>query len=114
MDVSSIASLSSATAPMLPPGLGQPGRTARTPAEQRKAVAGQFEAIMLRQLLSQSLGAMAGGDDSTSGSIYGYLLTDVFSQKLAQSGGMGLASVIEKQLTPRGTPVVDPGEGSTL
>lgn len=99
MDVSAIA----ATAPSALPGvLGQPSSAARTPAEQRKAVSGQFEAIMLRQMLSDSVGKMLGGEDSPSGSIYGYLLTDVFSQQLARAGGLGLGKVIEKQLTPAG------------
>jgi flagellar protein FlgJ len=97
MDVSAIASVANT----LPAGLGQGARTAQTPAEQRKAAASQFEAIMLRQLLSQSLGSMMGGDQTPSGSVYGYLLTDVFSQKLAQSGGLGLGKMIEQQLSPR-------------
>ncbi len=74
----------------------------QSPAEQRKAVAGQFEAIMLRQMLSQSVGQMMGGEDSPAGSTYGYMLTDAFAQKLSQGGGMGLGSVIERQLTPAG------------
>ena len=77
-------------------------RANQTPAEQRKAVAGQFEAIMLRQLLGNSLGSMMGGDDSPAGSVYGYMVTDVFASKLAAGGGMGLAKVIAQQLTPRG------------
>ena len=74
----------------------------QSPAQQRKAVASQFEAIMLRQMLSQSVGSMLGGEDSPTGSTYGYLLTDAFAQKLAQGGGMGLGKVIERQLTPAG------------
>ena len=74
----------------------------QTPAEQRKVVASQFEAIMLRQMLSQSVGQMMGGEDSPTGSTYGYLLTDAFAQKLSQGGGMGLGKVIERQLTPAG------------
>ena len=77
-------------------------RANQSPAEQRAAVAGQFEAIMLRQMLSQSVGNMLGGEDSTSGSIYGYMLTDVFASKLASGGGMGLAKVIAGQLAPKG------------
>jgi Rod binding domain-containing protein len=83
-------------------------RNAHTPAAQRKAVAGQFEAILLRQFLSGSVGSMLGGDDSAAGSVYGYMLTDVLSQKLAQGSGMGLGKMIEKQLTPTGTPVAAP------
>ena len=86
-----------------PPGADLSGvRSAHTPAAQRKAVAVQFEAIMLRQLLSESVGTMMGGDDTPSGSVYGYLLTDTMAGKLAQGGGMGLSKMIEQQLTPSG------------
>jgi flagellar protein FlgJ len=71
-------------------------------AEQAKAVAGQFEAIMLRQFLQESVGQIMGGDKGgPSGSIYGYLLTDVLSSRLAEGGGMGLAKIMQQQLTPR-------------
>ena len=79
-------------------------RGAHSPAEQRKVVAGQFEAILLRQFLSDSVGSMMGSEDSPSGSVYGYLLTDVLSQKLAAGGGMGISKIIEQQLAPRGQP----------
>ena len=105
MDVSAIVSTAAAAQGGVDPSL----RNAHTPAAQRKAVAGQFEAILLRQFLSGSVGSMLGGEDSASGSVYGYLLTDVLSQKLAQGGGMGLAKMLEKQLTPRGVP---PGDAS--
>ena len=72
-------------------------RTAHTPAQQRKAAAVQFEAILLRQFLSESLGGLMGGDSTPSGSGYGYLLTDVMAGKLAQGGGMGLSKMIEHQ-----------------
>ena len=67
---------------------------------QRKVVAGQFEAILLRQFLSQSVGSMMGGDDTAQGSVYGYMLTDALSQKLAAGGRHGPCKVIEKQLDP--------------
>ena len=89
----------------MPGVLGQSTRTASTPEAQRKAAAGQFEAILLRQFLSESVGAMMGGDKSAQGSVYGYMLTDVLSQKLSQGAGMGLGKIIEQQLTPRGTHV---------
>jgi Rod binding domain-containing protein len=73
-------------------------RANQSPEQQRAAVAGQFEAIMLRQFLSDSVGAMLGGDNSPAGSVYGYLVTDVFASKLAAGGGMGMAKMIEQQL----------------
>jgi Rod binding domain-containing protein len=41
------------------------------------------------------MGSGAGSD------VYGYMLTDAMSQSLAKGGGLGLASVLEQQLTPR-------------
>ena len=77
-------------------------RGAQTPAQQRKVVSEQFDAILLRQFLSDSVGSMMGGQDSPSGSVYGYLMTDVLAQKLAAGGGMGISKVIEQQLSPPG------------
>ena len=74
-------------------------------AQQIKAVAGQFESIMLRQFLQDSVSKIMGGEEGgTAGSMYGYLLTDVLAEKLGQDGGLGLSSVIEKQLSPRTAP----------
>jgi len=75
------------------------------PAEQRAAVASQFEAILLRQFLQESVGSMMGGSDNPSGNVYGYMLTDSLADKLSAGRGMGLAPMIAKQLAPRGTPV---------
>jgi flagellar protein FlgJ len=101
MDVSPVSSGSYAAA--LPGLLGQPARAAAgTPAEQRHAAAAQFEAILLRQFLQQSVGSMMGSAQGASGEIYGYLLTDVFAQQIAAGGGLGLSKVIQQQLTPRG------------
>lgn len=75
------------------------------PVEQRAAVAGQFEAILMRQFLQESIGSMMGGKESAGGNVYGYMLTDTLAQKLTEGRGMGLAPMIAKQLTPRGTPV---------
>lgn len=85
---------------------GQLGSLSALPeAQQVKAVAGQFESILLRQFLQDSVSKIMGGEDGgPTGSIYGYLLTDVLAEKLGQDGGLGLASVIEKQLSPRTAP----------
>ena len=78
-----------------------------SPAEQRTTVAGQFEAILLRQFLQESIGSMMGGGGKSGGGggggVYSYMLTDTLADKLSQGRGMGLAPMIAKQLTPRGS-----------
>lgn len=75
------------------------------PAEQRAAVAAQFESIMVRQLLGKTMTAMLGGSEGgVSGSIYGDMLADTISQQLTAGRGLGLGRFLEKQLAPRGVP----------
>ena len=76
-----------------------------TPAEVAKA-AQQFEAILVRQLLAPAIepmmnGSMGGeaGPGSSGGGVYGYMLTDVLANSVSQGGGLGLASVISRQLS---------------
>jgi Rod binding domain-containing protein len=110
MDVSSIAPALSGS----PTGIDLRNLSSQPPAAQRKAVAGQFEAILLRQFLSQSVGSMMGGGDDTQSSVYGYMLTDALSQKLAAAGGMGLSKVLAQQLAPVGEKTPPPEKKGTL
>jgi len=74
-----------------------------SPAEQRAAVASQFEAILVRNLLGKTLNSMLGSDASgAAASVYGDLLTDTVAQQLTAGRGLGLGGLIEQQLTPRG------------
>lgn len=68
-------------------------------AEQVRAAAGQFETIILRQLLQDSVGKIAG--EGAAGNVYGFMLTDVIANKLGEAGGLGLAGMLQQQLTPR-------------
>jgi Rod binding domain-containing protein len=83
--------------------MSNPGKMQNLPqSEQVKAVSGQFEAILLRQFLQESVGNIMGGNEGgPSGNVYGYLLTDVLSNQLSSAGGLGLSRVLEQQLTPR-------------
>jgi flagellar protein FlgJ len=94
---------------------GKSDRRAPTTQADRKKVAAQFEAVLVRQLLSQSVGSMLGGGSAVSGTIYGDMMTDALAQKLTAGQGLGLGRFIEKQLTPRGTPVesIDQGRPAT-
>jgi Rod binding domain-containing protein len=80
------------------------GTSSTNSAADRKKVAGQFEAVLVRQLLSKSVSSMMGGTDNVAGTVYGDMMTDVLSQQLTAGQGLGLGRFIEKQLTPRGTP----------
>ncbi len=56
----------------------------------------QFEAILLRQFLGESMkGLLEGG---SGGQMYGYMLTDTLADSLSKGGGLGLSSVIQAQL----------------
>jgi flagellar protein FlgJ len=72
-----------------------------SPAEQRKEVAAQFEAILVRQLLAPTMTSMLGKEGGASSNVYGDMLTDTFAQQLTRGGGFGLSQMLQKQLTPR-------------
>lgn len=74
-------------------------------AAQVKAAAGQFEAVLLRQLLQESVGKLTGGEKSGGAGMYGFLLTDVLANRIAESGGLGLGRVISQQLGRPGAAV---------
>lgn len=85
-------------------------KRAQTPEDIKKA-AGQFEAIILRQLLTPAIeplmsGGLAGGGGAASGGggVYGYMLTDTLADSLSKGGGLGLTQMLSRQLTPRGFP----------
>ncbi|MDP3068768.1 MAG: hypothetical protein Q8N18_00690 [Opitutaceae bacterium] len=98
--------LSAATAPTAFNGAAM--RNA-DPATQRAAVAQQFEAVLVRQLLGKTMSSMLGGEKGgVSGSVYGDMLTDILSQKLTAGPGLGLGQMIQRQLTPRGESAAQP------
>ncbi len=81
-------------------GSGKPQALRNLPqAEQVRAAAGQFEAIILRQLLTESVGKIMG--QGPSANTYGFMLTDVLANKLSEGGGLGLSGMLAQQLTPR-------------
>ena len=83
------------------------------PDVQRKAVAGQFEAVLIRQMLGKTMNSMLGGENGVAGSIYGDLLTDLVAQQLSAGQGLGLGRYIEQQLTPRGATTTSPASPTT-
>jgi flagellar protein FlgJ len=90
----------------------------RDPAAIKKA-ASQFEAIILRQLLAPSMesmmsGGLSGSKESGGGGMYGYMLTDTLANSLSQGGGLGLARMLEKQLTPHNAMADNIGNGQSV
>lgn len=73
-----------------------------SPAEQRTAVAAQFEAVLVRQLLGKTMTSLLGsGEGGVAGSVYGDMLADTISQQLSAGQGMGFGRFLEQQLTPK-------------
>ena len=68
---------------------------ARRPEDVKK-VSQQFESILLRQFLSESMKSLLEG--GPSGQVYGYLLTDSLAGSISEAGGLGLCSVLQAQL----------------
>ncbi|HEV2692287.1 MAG TPA: rod-binding protein [Verrucomicrobiae bacterium] len=62
----------------------------------------QFEAILLRQFLSESQKTVIKSeftDNSTASGIYQDFITNTMADSMSKSGGIGLAKTFEHQLT---------------
>jgi Rod binding domain-containing protein len=60
-------------------------------------VSKQFESILLRQFLNESMKPLL--QDGPSGQVYGYFLTDSLANEISEGGGIGLAHIIQTQLS---------------
>ena len=63
----------------------------------------------MRQLLAPAVepmmsGSSLGGDGGSGGGVYSYMLTDVLANSMSQGGGLGLARVLERQMSPAASP----------
>ncbi|MGN6385673.1 MAG: rod-binding protein [Verrucomicrobiota bacterium] len=73
-------------------------------SDKIKEVSRQFEAVLLKQILSQSQksgvsgGALSSGSNS-SNSIYQDMITEQMADRISRGGSFGFAQVIEKQLS---------------
>lgn len=77
---------------------------ATTPkAKDAAKVPEQFESILLRQFLSESMKPLL--QEGPSGQVYGYLLTDSLAGSIASAGGLGLCSILQAQLGTESTHV---------
>jgi len=62
----------------------------------------QFEAILLRQILSEAQKPVIknrDSDNSTAGSIYRDMVTNQLADSISKSGTLGLAQTLDQQLT---------------
>lgn len=114
MDLTAVTSLSSAPVAAVDraraAGLRGAALRNASPAEQRVAVASQFEAILVRQLLGPTMTKVLGSEGA-SANVYGDLLTEVLANQLTAGPGLGLGRIIEQQLTPRGRPAEELAAG---
>src|SRR5579871_4095241 len=94
MDAAGIIRTGSPVDPLSPKAEEDPAKV--------KSAATQFEALLISQMLKSMRDAEGGwlgtGDDAASSAMeYGQ---EIFAQALANSGGLGLASLIVKGLQP--------------
>jgi Rod binding domain-containing protein len=90
------ATLGTPEATLGPNGSSKPGAPARDPGE----VARQFEAILVRQMLSESMKTLVEGSEGQHA--YGYFISEALSDGITRGGGLGLRSVLESQLRGAG------------
>ena len=78
--------------PLNPANYSGPAKKASDPGE----VARQFEAILVRQMLSESMKAML--EHGKDGQVYGYYISEAMADGITKGGGLGLRSILESQL----------------
>lgn len=87
-----------------------PSTTKGVPSDQSKIKEStrQFESMMLRQILGESLkpAAIGKGPSMPGSEIYQSFVTDIVADNLSRSGMLGLSSLLQSQLAP--TAVVHP------
>ena len=71
------------------------GRPGVKPADT-KEVARQFEAILVKQILTESMKGLIEGPKGQQG--YGYFISEALADGITKGGGLGLRSILESQL----------------
>lgn len=93
-------------------GFAEAAAKSKDSPEKIRESAGQFEALMLGQILKSmhedsGEGWLGSGEDQTASSAMG-MADEYFAKALASKGGLGLAQMISTSLEKR-APVQDPG-----
>jgi flagellar protein FlgJ len=90
-----------------PANYSGPAKKASDPGE----VARQFEAILVRQMLSESMKSVL--EHGKDGQVYGYYISEALADGITKGGGLGLRSILESQLRqqvqPESAQKVTPG-----
>lgn len=86
-----------------------------TEAEKMAEVSRQFEAILLRQVLSEAQKPVfqsAFSSSSIAGDIYRDLITHELAERISRSGSFGLATALETQLQRQSKPMAPPAHSA--
>lgn len=69
--------------------------------ERLAAVSKEFEAVLLRQYLSEAMKPLSkdGNTFGGSNSVYGYMITDALASGLSSSGVFGFSNLMQAQLS---------------
>jgi len=73
------------------------GQSGKPTHEKAAKVASQFEGILVRQFLTESMKPLL--EKGASGQVCGYLITDSLANSICKGGGFGLAHILQSQLT---------------
>ena len=92
-----IASISPGLAVPTPDLAKETSASGNTDPAQLKKVSQQFESILVRQFLGESMKSLL--EEGESGQVYGYLLNDSLSNSICKAGGLGLSHVLQTQLS---------------
>jgi flagellar protein FlgJ len=82
--------------------------SAKMSQAQSGEVARQFEAILVRQILGETMKSLL--EHGQAGQVYGYFLTEALADGITKGGGLGIRSIIEAQLRQDGGRPAD-GDG---
>ena len=69
--------------------------------ERLAAVSKEFEAVLLRQYLSEAMKPLSQGGQTLGGgnAVYGYMITDALANGLSSSGVFGFSNLMQAQLS---------------
>ncbi len=77
-----------------------PDATAVDPKVERAAEG--IEGVFMSMLVDEMLKSAGAGAEGATGDIYGGLISQSLGDQLARTGGIGLASMLERQMATRG------------